>query len=152
MQPYVLNHTLCRYGAAHVFDCFITGIDDHLLDSAKGEDVQVVRRPAIRQPRPEVERFALLSTEEAASGKLATQQAAGAPSARRWTIPAGGAVDVWLSFESQELGVYQQSITFEVLMSYMQATSVAACPEHTVPYKSLLSVQVKKQYCVDFRH
>ena len=78
--------------------------------------MQVVRRPAVREPLPEVRRFALLSSREAASGEHAAEQAVGAASACRWTIPAGGSVDIWLSFQSQDVGVSQQTITFEVLI------------------------------------
>lgn len=81
--------------------------------------MQVVLRPAIREPLPEVRRFALLSSQEAASGEHAAEQAAGAASACRWTVPAGGAVDTWLSFQSQDVGVFQQTITFEVLACHI---------------------------------
>ena len=92
------------------------------------EKLQVVRRPAVREPLPEVKRFALLSSQEAASGEHAVEQAAGAASACRWTVPACGAVVIWLSFQSKDVGVYQQIITFEVLARHIQEVSVATFP------------------------
>jgi hypothetical protein len=97
--------------------------------------LQVVRRPAPRQPQRRIQRFELLGgacdahganadgaaatpapAAGAAGGAGAAQQApdAGCAPACRWDIPAGGAAAVRVRFHSEDAGCFQETVTFEV--------------------------------------
>ena len=83
-----------------------------------------MRRPALRPLQPEIQRFELSTTGAQEHGAIdAHVPAAEAASllegckpaaACRWVIPAGGTVAVSVCFQSQDIGIFHENITFEV--------------------------------------
>lgn len=112
-----------------------------------------MRRPALRPPQPEIQRFELSTTGAQEHGAIdahvpaaeaaSLQEGCKPAAACRWVIPAGGAVAVSVCFQSQDIGIFHENITFQVhLLSEIPSIATVyqiLLQAHTCPQANLCS-------------
>ncbi|KAK9824158.1 hypothetical protein WJX72_008157 [[Myrmecia] bisecta] len=103
-----------------------------------GYTLQVVRKPKARPPlAPVVGIHVLTPPQGAAEGTPAVKQT-------RWIIPAKQSVAVLVQFQSAEVGVFKQQLTFEVVGGQHSSLSVTAACDYPHINQDPKTVYVKR--------